>query len=177
MGGAARHAGLRLTRVGGTDGPNPLTYDRTDANGIRVVFTTQGKVLEGGLTNFSMVAYVPISANNLGQLITLDIRKYSAAGIASDVTLVSCEYEPEEGDVGRTVAFPCDMFEVVPWTPAEGTTVAFYPYVTRRGGGDTIHNGRTNRLNATMVGDDASEENDDEATAKSLGSMAAPVCC
>ena len=151
------------------DGPNPTTYDQT-LNGIRVVMTAQGTVIPNGLASFDVTAYVPITSANVGQDVVVQVRKYSAAGSSQDLVLVECTFTAEAWGVGTTVAFVCPEFTYVPYSASEGPSVAFFPYVIRRtASGSTTHNGRTYRVNATVVTEDDKEQNDTFETAADLG--------
>ncbi|MGE3844315.1 MAG: pre-peptidase C-terminal domain-containing protein [Vicinamibacterales bacterium] len=151
------------------DGPTPVTYDQT-LNTIHVVFTTQGKVLQAGLTSFEMTAEVPIVADTIGQVVQLQIRRYWGA---SDALVSSCSYAPTIDDVGQTVTYSCSVFDIVPGI-SSGGTVGLYPKIVRNSGVPATvleHNGFASRLNVPVVGDDAQEQNDSLGGSRDLGTV------
>jgi hypothetical protein len=157
------------TPVAGYDGPTPLTYDET-LNSIRVTFTSQGKLLRLGRSLFTMTAHVPVSADSVGQPVTLDVWKVNAAG---DQLVNTCTYTPGSSDVGTTVVYTCDGFAVVPM-PAGTTSVVLYPRVLRgtvNVGSELEHNGSAAGLTVPVVGDDTREPNNSTLVATNLGEV------
>ncbi len=155
------------------DGPGTVTYDQT-VNGIRVVLTTQGKILRFGRTNFTMTAYVPIVASTVGQSVTVEIRKPASP---TDLIVKACAFVPTVAEVGATAVYTCDGFEVVPGILAATTSVNLYPVVTRGAtvpGEQLEHNGLAAKLTIPVVGDDAYENNDTELVASDLGTLSTP---
>src|SRR5262245_56853541 len=82
------------------DGPVPLVYDQT-IDTIRVEMTAQGKIFYGGYSMFTMSVHVPVTAANVGQTVSIQVRKYDPAN--GDVTFLSCSFVPTAGNVGTTV--------------------------------------------------------------------------
>ncbi len=161
---------LLLTRCGPVwayDGPSPATYDKT-IDTIRVVMTTPGKILEQGASRFTLVAYVPVVRDTVGQVVDVEIRKSSSAGTS---VLARCTYVPQWADVGFTVAIPCTRFLEVPATAADGA-LSVYPFVLRRSSETAtqkVHDGSPFKVPVSIVVDDTFEDNDSTSRATPLG--------
>jgi hypothetical protein len=144
------------------DGPGQLVYDQTQ-NGIRVVMTTQAKVLRGGYSRFTIAAHVPIEAGSVGQNVVLQIRKFT-----TDQVIGTCQFKPVAGDVGTTVVYDCgDLFEIIPGILVTDTSVDVYPYVIRNGA-LLEHIGSDNKVTIPVVGDDTFEPNNTGLVATAL---------
>jgi hypothetical protein len=153
------------------DGPTPLiTYDQT-LSSIRVVMTSQAKILNASRSRFVVTAEVPIVAANVGRQVVLQARLYLGGDPIFDEVLGSCSNSVAAGDVGKTLTYSCEMFEYAGLSLSPGDTVQVYPYVVRNAtnpGGELVHDGRAGRITVPVVGEDAREQNDTQFTATVL---------
>ncbi|MGE3841693.1 MAG: hypothetical protein AB7I50_08905, partial [Vicinamibacterales bacterium] len=149
------------------EGPALQTYDQTTSN-IRVVMTTPSQIAAGGLTPFTLTAFVPVDADSTGLFVDMEIRKVSSAGVT---TLATCSYEMLPGQSGTIIAIPCHRLTTFTYSPVEGA-VSIFPYVVRHSRNvatEWVHDGFAHRVSVTALVDDGSEENDSFATAVNLG--------
>ncbi|MGE3842762.1 MAG: hypothetical protein AB7I50_14390 [Vicinamibacterales bacterium] len=153
------------------DGPPPILYNHTLGT-IQVQATMQSKAFHGGRTKFTLAAHVPVTADHVGQSVLLQMRRYEP--INGDLTIYTCSFTPTVADIGTTVVYNCDGFEVVPGTNGSTPSVEVYPYVianSSNSGTVLEHNGQANRVLIPYLADDIYEVNNSEIVATDLGTL------